>query len=73
METFLFLWIFFIHWTSFNNNQPVKYRWLLQGEASCKKEMLFAIQHTQPDLDVLGVGLPPFLPIPEVEIIFVTK
>ena len=30
METFLFLWIFFIHWTSFNNNQPPKYRWLLQ-------------------------------------------
>ena len=29
METFLFLWIFFIHWTSFNNNQPTKYRWLL--------------------------------------------
>ena len=29
METFLFLWIFFIHWTSFNNNQPPKYRWLL--------------------------------------------
>ena len=21
METFLFLWIFFIHWTSLNNNQ----------------------------------------------------
>ena len=31
METFLFLWIFFIHWTSFNNNQPPKYRWLLQS------------------------------------------
>ena len=29
MKTFLFLWIFFIHWISFNNNQPNKYRWLI--------------------------------------------
>ena len=54
METFLFLWIFFILWTSFNKNQPTK----IMIVTLCVASLLapFPLLHLRGLRDLYGSG-----------------